>query len=130
MIEKSLVLIKPDAVERNLIGEIISIYEKNNLKVIQMNMEHISEEKAAKHYAEHEGKPYFNDLINYLSRSPLVAIIFEGENAIEKVRDLNGPAKNPDPSTIRGKFAVSLTEDAVHGSDSAKNAKREISLWF
>ncbi|MGL5647179.1 MAG: nucleoside-diphosphate kinase [Clostridium sp.] len=130
MLEKSLVLIKPDAVERNLIGEIINIYEKNNLKVVALNLEQVSRAKAMEHYEEHKGKPYFEELITYLTRSPLVSMILEGEDAIEVVRNLNGPAKNPAKDTIRGKYELSLTADSVHGSDSLENAKREISLWF
>ncbi|MGL4655555.1 MAG: nucleoside-diphosphate kinase [Sarcina sp.] len=130
MLEKNLVLIKPDAVERNLIGEILDMYEKAGLKIKAMRMEKISEEKAKIHYAAHEGRDYFYELVEFLSRSPIVAVILEGEDAIQKVRTLNGSAKNPAPDTIRGKYAISLTENSVHSSDSPETARREIALWF
>ena len=130
MVEKNLVLIKPDAVERNLVGEILNIYEKAGLKIIAMKMEHISEEKAKIHYASHEGQEYFDRLIKFLSRSPIVALVLEGENATHIIRTLNGSTKNPAPDTIRAKYAISSTENSVHSSDSAETSKREIALWF
>ncbi|MCD3245768.1 nucleoside-diphosphate kinase [Clostridium botulinum C] len=130
--EKSLVLIKPDAVERNLIGEIICFYEKENLKITALKMLTASKEIAEKHYAEHKGKPYYDELINFITRSPLCAMVVEGEDAIASVRKING---NTDPSkadknTIRGSFGISKTENSVHSSDSPDNAKKEIALWF
>lgn len=130
MVEKNLVLIKPDAVERNLVGEILNIYEKAGLKIIAMRMEQISEEKAKIHYASHEGQEYFDRLVKFLSRSPIVALILEGENATHIIRTLNGSSTNPAPNTIRAKYAVSPTENSVHSSDSADAARREIALWF
>lgn len=129
---KTLVLIKPDAVERNLIGEIISFYERQDLKISALKMLKASSETAKLHYSEHEGRPYFDDLISYITRSPLCALIVEGENAISRVREING---NTDPTkanknTIRGTLALSKTENSVHASDSAENAKREINIWF
>lgn len=130
--EKTLVLIKPDATERNIIGEIISFYEKGCLKITAMKMLKAPIETAKLHYSEHEGKPYFNDLISYITRSQLCALIVEGENAISKVREING---NTDPSkadknTIRGKLGISKTENSVHASDSLENAEKEIDIWF
>ncbi|AYF54358.1 nucleoside-diphosphate kinase [Clostridium botulinum] len=130
--EKSLVLIKPDAVERNLIGEIICFYEKENLKITALKMLTASKEIAEKHYAEHKGKPYYDELITFITRSPLCAMVVEGEDAIASVRKING---NTDPSkadknTIRGSFGISKTENSVHSSDSPDNAKKEIALWF
>ncbi|CAG7839882.1 nucleoside diphosphate kinase [Clostridium novyi B str. ATCC 27606] len=130
--EKSLVLIKPDAVERNLIGEIICFYEKENLKITALKMLTASKEIAEKHYAEHKGKPYYHELITFITRSPLCAMVVEGEDAIANVRKING---NTDPSkadknTIRGAFGISKTENSVHSSDSPDNAKKEIALWF
>ena len=130
MLEKNLVLIKPDAVERNLIGKVLNIYESNGLKIKAMRMEKISAEKAKIHYAAHEGRDYFDELVEFLSRSPIVAVILEGEDVIQTVRRLNGSAKNPAPDTIRGQFAISLTENSVHSSDSPETARREIALWF
>lgn len=128
--ERSLVIIKPDAVERNLIGEILKIYESNNLKVCDFKMLTATKNLAEKHYSEHYGKPYFNDLISYLTRSPIVVIVLEGENVISKVRELNGATKNPAKGTIRNLFALSTTENSVHASDSVDSANREISIWF
>lgn len=128
--EKSLVLIKPDAVERNLIGSILSIYENAGLKIVNIKMEQVSEEKAIEHYKEHEGRDYFEPLIEYIRRSPLVALILEGENAIAKIRELNGSTTNPAEGTIRAKFAISNRENSVHASDSVESAKREMAIWF
>lgn len=130
--EKTLVLIKPDATERNIIGEIISFYENGGLKITAMKMLKAPIETAKLHYSEHECKPYFNDLISYITRSPLCALIVEGENAISRVREING---NTDPSkadknTIRGELGISKTENSVHASDSLENAKKEIDIWF
>ncbi|MGL4991869.1 MAG: nucleoside-diphosphate kinase [Sarcina sp.] len=130
MKEKCLVLIKPDAVERNLVGKILNIYEENDLKITNLKMEKVSKEKAIEHYSEHIEKPYFNDLIGYITRSPLIALTIEGENSISKVRTLNGDTKNPAPGTIRGKFALSITENSVHASDSIDNAQKEVNIWF
>lgn len=130
--EKTLVLIKPDAVERNLIGEIISFYERENLKVANLKMLNVSKDLAEEHYSEHKSRPYFKELIAYITRSPICALILEGENAISKVRSINGntdPAK-ADKNTIRGKYGLSKTENCVHASDSIENAEREIKIWF
>lgn len=130
--EKTLVLIKPDAVERNLIGKIISFYEEHNLKIIKLQMLKAPRHVAESHYEEHKERPYFEELISYITRSPLCALVIEGENAISKVRELNGstdPSK-ADMDTIRGNFALSKTENSVHASDSPENANREISIWF
>ncbi|MCY6485119.1 nucleoside-diphosphate kinase [Clostridium aestuarii] len=130
--EKTLVLIKPDAVEKNLIGQILTFYEKENLKIIALKMLKADEVTACLHYKIHEGKPYYDELIKYITRSPICTLILEGDNAIEKVRKING---NTDPSkadsnSIRGNFGVSKTENSVHASDSAENAQKEISIWF
>ena len=130
--EKSLVLIKPDAVERNLIGDILSIYEKNNLKIINMKLLSASTEMAKEHYIEHNGRPYFDELINYITRSPIVALVLEGDNAISRIREING-ATSPSEAkegTIRALFALSKNENSVHASDSPDSAEREISIWF
>lgn len=132
MVERTLVLIKPDAVERNLIGPILSEYERNNLKVVEMKLLQVSTEIAQRHYAEHEGKPFFEDLVAYLTRSPLVALILEGENAVQRVRILNGKTnpKESGDNTIRALYGVSLSENTVHASDSLESAEREIAIWF
>ena len=131
-LEKSLVLIKPDAVERNLIGKILEVYEGAGLKIKAMEMKQINKEFAEKHYEEHRDKQFFNSLIKYITRSPLVALILEGEDAINKIRSLNG-ATNPEKAefgTIRRRFALSGTENSVHASDPIESAEKEIKLWF
>lgn len=132
MIEKSLVLIKPDAVERDLIGKIINVYEEAGLKITELKMLKVKEELAKKHYAEHVDKPFFGELISYITRSPICAMVLEAENAISLVRKLNGATdpEKADDGTIRKLYAVSKTENAVHASDCVESANREIKLWF
>lgn len=130
--ERSLVLIKPDAVERNLVGKIISMYEEKGLKIAGLKMETISRDFAAEHYKEHIGKVFYDSLIDFITKGPLCAMVLEGDNAIEKIRKINGstdPAK-AEEGTIRRLFATSTRENCVHASDSAESAKREIELWF
>lgn len=130
--EKSLVLIKPDAVEKNLIGKIINKYEENGLKVVALKMETISKGFACRHYEEHIGKSFFEPLIIFITKGPLCALILEGKNAIEKIREING-STNPEEAkegTIRKLYATNNRENCVHASDSIESAKREIKLWF
>ena len=132
MTEQTLVLIKPDAVERNLIGKILSEYERNGLKVVKMKLLNATNEIAKEHYSEHIEKPFFNDLVEYITSGPLVAFILEGEDAISRVRALNG-ATNPEDAvdnTIRALYGISLSNNTVHASDSPESAKREIAIWF
>lgn len=132
MTEKTLVLLKPDAVERNLIGRILVEYERNGLTVLEMKLMKASPTLAEQHYAEHEGKPFFDRLVAYLTRSPLVALVLEGENAISRVRALNGttdPADSQD-NTIRALYGKSMSENTVHASDSTESAERERAIWF
>lgn len=130
--EKSLVLIKPDAVEKNIIGKIINMYEVNDLKVVNFKMQKIDKELAIKHYEEHIGKVFFESLINFITRGPLCALILEGTNAIEKIRRINGSTnlEIAEEGTIRKLYASNNTENCVHASDSLENAKKEINLWF
>ncbi len=130
--EQTLVLIKPDAVERNLIGKILSEYERNGLKIAEMQLLTASKTIAAAHYAEHEGKPFYNELINYITGGPLVAFVLEGENVIQRVRALNGATdpKDAEDNTIRALYGIDLSNNTVHASDSAESAKKEISIWF
>ena len=132
MSEKTLSLIKPDAVERNLIGKIIQIFEDNNLIIDQMKKIHVDIKFAKKFYAIHSTKPFFEDLCNYISSGPLVAIVLKGENAVQKNRDLMGSTnpKEAKPGTIRNLYAISIDKNSVHGSDSVENAKIEIDLFF
>ena len=132
MTEKTLVLLKPDAVERNLIGNILTEYERNDLKVTDMKLLQASSEMAEEHYVEHKGQPFFNRLVSYLTRSPLVALVLEGEDVVNRVRTLNGttdPEESGD-NTIRALYGLSLSENTVHASDSPESAARERSLWF
>ena len=130
--EQTLSLIKPDAVERNLIGKIVTIFEENDLVIKNIKKIHVDTKFAQKFYEMHSSRPFFNDLCNYISSGPLVAIILEGKNAIQKNRDLMG-ATNPSEAkerTIRKLFAISIDKNSVHGSDSVESAKREIDLFF
>ena len=132
MSEETLSLIKPDAVNRNLIGKIIQIFEDNRLVVEQMKKIHIDIDFAKKFYSIHSDKPFFDDLCNYISSGPLVAIVLKGDNAIQKNRDLMGSTnpKEAKPGTIRNLYALSIDKNSVHGSDSLENAKIEIDLFF
>ena len=130
--EKTLVLIKPDAVEQNIIGDIISHYEKAGLKIIALRMVKADRHIAEKHYSEHKGKGFYDELLNFITRSPLCALIVEGEDSIKKVREING-ATNPKEQkegTIRKKYAKGITENCVHASDSVESSEREINIWF
>ena len=132
MSKQTLSLIKPDAVERNLIGKIIQIFEENNLVVEKMKKIHVDMDFAKKFYAVHADKPFFNDLCSYISSGPLVAMVLKGENAVQKNRDLMGATnpKDAKPGTIRNLYAISIDKNSVHGSDSEENAKIEIDLFF
>ena len=132
MSEQTLSLIKPDAVERNLIGKIIQIFEENNLVVEKMKKIHVDMDFAKQFYAVHSDKPFFNDLCSYISSGPLVAMVLKGENAVQKNRDLMGATnpKDAKPGTIRNLYAISIDKNSVHGSDSDENAKIEIDLFF
>jgi nucleoside-diphosphate kinase len=132
MTDRTLVLCKPDAVERKLVGEIIRRLEAKNLTIVAMGMRTLEVEVAKAHYAEHEGKPFFEDLVEFITRSPLVAIVVEGPDAQPVVRALMGVTNPRDaaPGTIRGDLAIELTENLVHGSDSPESAAREITLFF
>src|SRR5262245_10605234 len=129
---RTLVLCKPDAVERNLVGEIISRLERKGLRITALEMRLLDEVTAKQHYAEHEGKPFFGDLVAFITRSPLVAMVVEGPDAWKVVRTLMG-ATNPReaaPGTLRGDLAIELTENLVHGSDGPESAAREVALFF
>jgi nucleoside-diphosphate kinase len=130
--ERSLVLIKPDAIQRALAGQIISRLERKGLKIVAMKMLHMDKELARRHYAIHEGKVFFDDLVGFITSSPLIAIVFQGENAVQIIRQMMGetdPAK-ASSGTIRGDFGIDIGHNLVHGSDSLENACREIDLFF
>jgi nucleoside-diphosphate kinase len=130
--DRTLVLCKPDAVERQLVGEIISRIERKGLRIAALELRQLDAGTAKQHYAEHEGKPFFDDLVAFITRSPLVAMVVEGPEAWKVVRTLMG-ATNPReaaPGTLRGDLAIELTENLVHGSDGTESAAREIALFF
>ena len=129
---KTFFMIKPDGVKRNLIGEIISRVEEKGFQITKIKMITISQDLAEKHYAEHKDKPFFSDLVSFITSGPVVAMQVEGENAVLQIRNLMG-ATNPSESTpgsIRGDLATELDKNVVHGSDSDESAERELSLFF
>ncbi len=130
--ERSLVLIKPDAMQRGLAGAIISHLEQKGPKLVAIKMLHLDKALARRHYAVHTDKPFFDDVVDYISSAPIIAIIFEGESAVEVVRETMGatdPAK-AEPGTIRGDFGLDIERNAIHGSDSVETAEEEIKLFF
>ncbi len=130
--ERSLVLIKPDAMQRGLTGVIISRLEKRGLKIVAMKMLQMDKTLAQRHYAVHQGKAFFNDLVEFITSGPIVAAVFEGEKAIEAIRQTMGatdPLKAA-PGSIRGDFGLDIQCNLVHGSDSVESAEKEISLFF
>jgi|TARA_B100001094_G_scaffold78808_1_gene75095 nucleoside-diphosphate kinase len=131
-IQRTLSIIKPDATSKNIIGKIIDRFEENGLKVVAGKLIHMDPVKAAGFYAEHEGKPFFPNLVEYMTSAPVFVQVLEGDNAVLKNRELMG-ATNPseaDPGTIRADFAETIDANAVHGSDSIDSAAREISYFF
>ena len=132
MPERTLILVKPDAVRRNLIGDVISRIERKGLKVVAMDLRTIDRETAQAHYAEHVGKSFFADVVDFITSGPVVALVAEGERAVEAFRGLAGatdPVKAL-PGTIRGDYAMEVGENIVHGSDSPEAAGREIKIFF
>ena len=131
-IEQTLSIIKPDAVERNLIEDIKKIFITNNLKILNSKKIHISKEEAAEFYKVHQAKPFYNDLCAYLSSGPIFVMIIEGNNAVSLNRKLMGATnpKDAEPNTIRKLFGISIDKNSVHGSDSVENAKIEIDFFF
>jgi len=130
--ERSLVLIKPDAMQRGLIGTIIGRLEERGLKLVALKMIHLDKALAKRHYAIHKDKPFFNSLVNYISSTPIVAAIFEGERAVEVARKAMGvtdPTK-AEAGTIRGDFGLDIERNTIHGSDSVETAEGEIKLFF
>jgi nucleoside-diphosphate kinase len=133
MPERTLLLVKPDGVERRLVGEIVSRIERKGLTLAALELRVISDELASQHYAEHDGKPFFGSLLEFITSGPLVAAIVEGPRAVAAVRQLAGgtdPVEKATPGTIRGDFGLETQFNLVHGSDSPESAEREIALWF
>ena len=131
-IEKTLSIIKPDAVERNLVEEIKSIFLKNKLNILETKKIHITKDEASEFYEVHQSKPFYNDLCSYLSSGPIVVMILEGENAVSANRKLMGATnpKDAEEGTIRKKYGISIDKNSVHGSDSVENARIEIDFFF
>jgi nucleoside-diphosphate kinase len=130
--EKTLSIIKPDAVERNLIGQIVSIFEKNSLKIYSIKKIMLSKKMAEDFYFVHKARPFFNDLCTYMCSGPVVVMVLEGDNAVVKNREIMGATNPKDASkgTIRNLYGISLDKNSVHGSDSKENAKIEIDFFF
>jgi len=131
-VERTLALIKPDAMQRQLAGEILARFERRGLAVREAKLVTVDRELAQRHYAEHSEKPFFGELVEFITSGPTLALVLEGEGAIATVRRTMG-ATNPadsEPGSIRGDFALSMPDNLVHGSDSPESAKHEIGLWF
>jgi nucleoside-diphosphate kinase len=130
--ERTLVLCKPDAVARGLVGEVVGRLERKGLRLLAMDLRQLDEATAKQHYAEHEGKPFFDSLVRFITSGPLVAICVEGADAVTAVRTLMGPT-NPvaaAPGSIRGDYGLEIEQNLVHGSDSLPSADRELALFF
>jgi nucleoside-diphosphate kinase len=130
--ERSLILVKPDAFARNLTGEIISRFERKGLRLRALKLMTMERELAERHYEEHAGKPFFGELVEFITSGPLVAMVLEGEHAVEAARQVIG-ATDPlkaSPGSIRGEYAVAVGQNMVHGSDSEASAAREVALFF
>lgn len=133
MTERTLLLIKPDGVERRLVGEILSRIERKGLTLAALELRDVGDELARRHYAEHQGKSFFDSLLEFITSGPVVAAIVQGPRAVTAVRQLAGatdPVQNAAPGTIRGDFGLETQFNLVHGSDSVESAEREIALWF
>jgi nucleoside-diphosphate kinase len=131
--ERTLVLVKPDGVARNLIGECLARIERKGLTLVALEMRTVDRELASQHYAEHDGKPFFESLLEFITSGPVVAAVAEGPRAIAAWRQIAGgtdPVEKATPGSIRGDFGLETQSNLVHGSDSAESAEREIKLWF
>jgi len=132
VVERTLVLIKPDAVQRGLVGRILDRFEQRGLSIRAAKLLTVDRDLAGRHYAEHSEKPFFGELVEFITSAPTLALVLEGEGAIAVVRTTMG-ATNPAsaaPGTVRGDFALSMPDNLVHGSDSPESAEREVALWF
>ena len=133
MSERTLVLVKPDGVSRGLVGEVISRIERKGLELVALELRNVDRALAEQHYAEHDGKPFFGDLVEFITGGPVLAAVVEGPRAITAFRQLAGgtdPVDKATPGTIRGDFGLEVQYNLVHGSDSPESAAREIKLWF
>lgn len=132
MIQKTYVMIKPDAVEGRHIGEIVNRFERAGLTIERMVLEPVTLEQAKANYAEHEGKPFYQELVDYITSGPVVKMVISGEDAVKNCRRLMGPTNCSEagPGTIRGDFGLSVAKNVIHGSDSPESAEREIGIFF
>ena len=132
IVQRTLILLKPDAVQRRLVGEIIQRFERKGLRLLGLKLVQAGRNLAEKHYAVHKGKPFYDSLLKFLVSGPTVAMVWEGREAVLVARTLMGPTDGTKaaPATIRGDFAISIQNNLVHGSDSVENAQAEIALWF
>lgn len=130
--ERTFVMVKPDGVRRGLVGEVVRRYESKGLKLVAARLMHVSRELAERHYEEHRSKPFFGELVRFVTSSPVLVMALEGRNAVAVVRALNGATKpwEAAPGTVRGDLALALTPNVVHASDSVETARRELSLYF
>ncbi|KNZ68878.1 nucleoside-diphosphate kinase [Thermincola ferriacetica] len=130
--ERTYVMIKPDGVQRNLIGEIITRFERKGLKIVGLKMLQMDRAMAEKHYAEHTGKPFFEGLVSYITSGPVVAMVLEGKDVVATARAMNGATNpaNAGPGTIRGDYAIEVGRNVIHASDSIDSANREIAIYF
>ena len=131
-VQKTFIMIQPDGVQRGLIGEVVRRFESKGLQLVGAKLMNVSKELAEKHYAEHQEKPFFGELVSFITSGPVFATVWQGDDVIALARLMMGKTKPIDsaPGTIRGDFAASITNNIIHGSDSEESAQREISLWF
>jgi len=130
--EKTFLMVKPDGVQRNLIGNIVQVFEKKGFKLVAAKLMNVSDDLAKTHYEEHQDKPFFNELVEFITSGPVFAMVWEGENIIKTARSMMGET-NPQeaaPGTIRGDFGITVGKNIIHGSDSPESAEREINLFF
>ncbi|GAB7387511.1 nucleoside-diphosphate kinase [Bacillaceae bacterium] len=130
--ERTFIMVKPDGVQRNLIGEIISRFERKGYQLVAAKLMQVSTELAEKHYAEHKDKPFFGELVSFITSSPVFAMVWQGKNVISTARSMMGKTNPAEaaPGTIRGDYGISVGMNIIHGSDSPESAEREIALWF
>jgi nucleoside-diphosphate kinase len=131
-VEKTFIMVKPDGVQRGVVGDIVSRFENKGMKLVGAKLMSVSRDLAEAHYAEHKERPFFGDLVQFITSSPVFAMVWEGENAISVARGMMGKTNPAEatPGTIRGDLALTIGMNIVHGSDSPESASREIALWF
>jgi nucleoside-diphosphate kinase len=131
-VERTFIMVKPDGVQRNLIGEIVTRFEKKGFKLLGAKLMSVSKDLAEQHYGEHKERPFFGELVGFITSSPVFAMVWEGDNVISTARNMMGKTNPADaaPGTIRGDYGISVGMNIIHGSDSPESAQREIGLWF